>query len=100
MSLDDKIRKIQAQPHMDQLKEVCREHSAECAVRTAEIRLVEDLLDKIDAAVAAGDYGLAGQLVEECLAAYASVKSTSAEEVVKMLQLAEIVAKFKGDSFS
>lgn len=94
MSVAGKIRRIQAAPHIDALKEFCRHNQAECAVRVAEIRFVEDLLDRIDAAVAACDYGLAQKLVEEWAAAYASVKGTSSEEVQKLLDLAEIVSKF------
>ena len=79
---------------MTELKEFCRQSQAECAVRAAEIRLVENILDRIDAAVAARDYGLAQQLVEEWAAAYSSVKSTSREEALKTLAVAEIVLQF------
>ena len=94
MSIAGKIRRIQAAPHIDELKEFCRHSQAECAVRAAEIRLVENILDRIDAAVAARDYGLAQQLVEEWAAAYSSVKSTSREEALKTLAVAEIVLQF------
>jgi hypothetical protein len=94
MSLAGKIRRIQAGPHIRGLEEyLCQEH-AECAVRVAEIRFVEDLLDKIDAAVAACDYKLALQLVGEWAAAFSSVKSTSDQEALKTLAVAEIVSKF------
>ena len=94
MSLDGKIRKVQAALHVDALEEFCRQNQAECAVRVAEIQLVENILDKIDAAVAACDYGLAQQLVGEWAAAYASVKSTSDQEALKTLAVAEIVLQF------
>ena len=80
MSIAGKIRRIQAEPHIDELKEFCRQSHAECNVRIAEIQLVENLLDRIDAAVAARDYTLARQLVGEWAAAYSSVKGTSDQE--------------------
>ncbi len=95
MSVAGKIRRIQAAPDIDGLKEFCRDNLAECKVRIAEIQLVEDLVDKIDAAVAARDYGLARQLVGEWAVAYLSVKSTSGEEIQKMLDAAEIISKLK-----
>ena len=94
MNLAGKIQRIRGARDIAELEEFCRQSHAECTVRAAEIRLVEDLLDKIDVAVAAREYSLAGQLVEECLATYASVKSTSSEEALKTLGLAEIVSQF------
>ena len=95
MSLAGKIRKVHGARDIAELEEFCRQNHAECAVRAAEIRLVENLLDRIDAAVAARDYGLAQQLVQEWAAAYASVKSTSDQEALKTLAVAEILSKLK-----
>lgn len=95
MSLAGKIRRIRGARDIAELEEFCRQNQAECVVRVAEIRFVEDFLDKIDAAVAACDYGLAQQLVEEWAAAYSSVKSTSDQEALKTLAVAEILSKLK-----
>ena len=86
--------RIRGAATLTELKEFCRHSQAECAVRAAEIRLVEEYSRRIDAAVAARDYGLAQQLVEEWAAAYSSVKSTSREEALKTLAVAEIVSQF------
>ena len=67
MSLAGKIRKIHGARDIAELEEFCRQNQAECVVRVAEIRFVEDFLDKIDAAVAASDYGLAQQLLRNGL---------------------------------
>jgi hypothetical protein len=98
MSLAGKIRRIQAEPYIASNEEMSRGDRADIAVRIAEIKLVEDLLDKIDLAVAACDYSSASQLVEECVVAYASAKRTSREEAMKSLSLAEIIAKLKENS--
>jgi hypothetical protein len=95
VSVPGKIRRIQADPHIDGLEEFCRHSRAECTVRAAEIQLVENLVDRIDAAVAARDYTLAQQLVGEWAAAYWSVKSTSDQEALKTLAVAEILSKLK-----
>jgi hypothetical protein len=95
MSLAGKIRKIHGARDIAELEEFCSQNHVQCAVRVAEIRLVENLLDRIDAAVAARDYTLALQLVGEWAAAYSSVKSTSDQEALKTLAVAEILSKLK-----
>jgi hypothetical protein len=95
MSLAGKIRRIQAERYIASNEEMSRRDRTDIAVLTAEIKLVEDLVDKIDAAVAARDYSSALQFVEEWVVAYVSVKKTSCEEAMKNLGLAEIIAKLK-----
>jgi hypothetical protein len=95
MSLAGKIRRIQAEPYLVRNEEMSRRDRADIAVRTAEINLVGDLLEKVEAAVAVCDYTAALQFVEECVVAYASVKGTSSDEALKNLGIAELFSKLK-----
>jgi hypothetical protein len=98
MSFAGKIRRVQAEPYLVRNEEMSRRDRADIAVRSPEIKLVGELLDKVEAAVAVCDYTAALQFVEECVVAYASAKKTSREEAMKNLGLVEIIAKLKENS--
>jgi hypothetical protein len=88
-------RNAEAAEYLTRAEEASRVIAEHTALRGAELRCLDELLDKLDAAVAVGEFARARQIVEEIVVAYMVVKSGTRDEILKTLGLAEIVSKLK-----